>query len=704
MYVQEEYIYSEFIKNYPDKSEPIAIYGIGVDAGLLVPKISDYNLVGLMDKDKKSGMIYDKPIIDYSDILDKKVKKIVIIARPAVLGVIYRRIQKFSLENNIFVGDVRGRDLSKIYQSREVEHPFFEKCISDLESAVSEYDVVSFDIFDTLLVRKTLKPENIFEIMSFEIKKRGYSVDDFLRMRMLAEDNCYKKGINPTLHQIYDEFSKITGCDDEYNREFYRLEIEIEKKFIRPRNKMLDFFNRIKDYKEIYLISDMYLTSDVIAELLGECGYSGYIKIFVSCEHGCSKTEGLFDVFEAEVLKGRKSIHIGDNEISDGKAALSAGLNSFIIMSEREMLENSSFGEATERCSNLIDKISLGLFCNEAFDDPFVLFGTKGKVQLNSHRVISYLFLAPEILYFCCWLIRGVLEKKCEFVMYPSRDAYVLEKICKCIVTNQEITSFPTGVYTYVSRRALYAVSVFNEDDYKNVVAQEYHGSMKELYSERFNLVIEEGISDKENIIKKYYEAATNNCRSERERYLKYLDGLGIGVKKLAFIDFVAAGTVQNGLRKIINNDIQGFYFLKRNTDDADREKNIRVESFYPSKGDFELEANIYQFYLFFELILTSSEATFNYIDENMIPVMGEENRTKSQIQTVMEMQDEMIRFADELSLLHPDLSRELIDWKLPDILVGFLGKEYSTIDCKEVLSMVLKDEYIARQFNIFDQ
>ena len=70
MYNQEEFIFTEFKKNYRDTREPIVIYGIGVDAGKLVSKIPEYNIVGLMDGKQKSGEIHGKPIIDYKEVLE----------------------------------------------------------------------------------------------------------------------------------------------------------------------------------------------------------------------------------------------------------------------------------------------------------------------------------------------------------------------------------------------------------------------------------------------------------------------------------------------------------------------------------------------------------------------------------------------------------------------------------------------------------
>lgn len=710
MYNQDEFIFTEFKKNYEDANEPIAIYGIGVDAGRLIPKIPEYNIVGLMDGKQKSGEIYGKAIIDYKEVLELGVKKIIIVARPAVLGVIYHRIEDFVKKNHIFVGDVRGRNLADEYRTREIDIPYFHKNWDNLRIACEQHDIVTFDIFDTLIMRKTMLPKDIFEIVEAEYANYDWSIPEFANYRMQAEDHCYKEKINPTIYQIYDEIGCITNCPRYVLNRYQEKEISTEKLFLCARKSMLDFFNCIKDKKEIYLISDMYLTSDILNDFLHACGYTGYKEIYVSCEHGCSKNDGLFEKFISEGTNRHRVLHIGDNENADGKSAEDAGLDSFLIMSKMEMLENSTYNVLVDKAGAILDKIAIGLFCNRAFDNPFALYGTKGKFKLDNHRDIAYLLIAPEILYFTCWLIKNIIESKCDYVIYPSRDAFVLQKICSKIINNQSITDYPKGKYIYVSRRALYAATSFKQKDIDFIASHEYRGTVSGLFKDRFNIEIKENIVGYDinkvlEIAEEYGDSILEKCRGERNNYIHYLEKCEISDKnKLAFIDFVAAGTIQNGLRKLLINDIQGFYFLKRNTDDIDKENNIHVISFYPSKGDFELDANIYKYYLFFELVLTSPEATLNYITSDLEPIFLQEKRSRKEIDIIMEMQEELIKFADEVSTLHPDILNECIEKNMPDVIVGFLGKEYSDIVCDDVLSMVLTDEYLSRTFNIFDR
>ena len=708
MYNQDEFIYDEFKKNYTDKKEAIVIYGIGIDTGKLIPKIQEYNIIGLMDGKQKTGQIYGKRIIDYNELLEFCVKKIIIVARPAVLSVIYHRIEKFTKENGIFVGDVQGRNMADMFCNCENDIPYFKKSWIDLKNACAKHNIITFDIFDTLIVRKTALPKDIFDVVEKDLAKFDFYIPNFAEIRMKAEEICYQKKINPTIYQIYDEIKSMTKCSEKIKSKYLEKEISTEKKFLCARKSMLDFFNDIKEKKEIYLISDMYLTSVILKDILMECGYTDFKSIFVSCEHGCSKSNGLFEKFIEEDECRKNALHIGDNETLDGKSAENAGLDVFLIMNKIEMLENSSYRGILDKTESLLDRISIGLFCNRAFDNPFALHGTKGKLRINNHKDVAYLFIAPEILYFSCWLINSIIKSSCDYVIYPSRDAFVLQKICLAITMNQKIEDFPEGHYTYVSRRALHAATVFEQADVERIVAHEYNGSTLEVFKNRFNVILPEAIEGYNldvamKLAKKYSGCILDRCQKERENYLAYLEQNKLeSKKKLAFIDFVAAGTIQNGLRKLLHNDIQGFYFLKRKTDDIDREHNLHVRSFYPSKGDFELDVNIYRLYLFFELLLTSPEATLNYISDDLKPIFLQEERGRDEIGMVMEMQDEILQFANEVSKLHPSIITEYIDRNFPDMITGFMEQEYSDIECEKMLSMDLTDEYFAKTFNIF--
>lgn len=709
MYNEEEYIYSEFVKNFISfKKEPIVLYGISERTGNLLKHIMDFNVIGLMDGKRRSGIIWDKPILNEQQVVDEKVHTIIIIARSAVLGMIYHRIEKFVQKNHINVYDIHGVDLSDKFRNQECDIPYYHMNWEVMRQACAKYDIVTFDVFDTLLVRKTLFPRDIFGLVERQMRFCETPIKDFQKMRINAEYQWYKRGVNPTIVQIYEELGRLCDVKKTIAHKYMETELETEFMSIAPRMSMRNFFNEVRKDKPVYLISDMYLSSVFIQKILTKCGYEGYSDLLVSCEYGCSKRNGLFECIQKKFSGGKKILHIGDDEVADDVCAREAGLGSFHIMNGRELLANSSYNALLEQVDGLFDHLMIGLLCYKAFDDPFVFYEKKGKLAVYDQRLVAYLFCAPVFTAFCIWMMQKIRKENCEFIIYPARDAYVLEKICEIIKKKQQVDDFPDGKYLYTSRRSLNAATIFSRSDIERIARHEYYGGVPQLFWERFHINIGEDSKNKElsQLIDKYEKDILESCQRERENYLYYIYGeVGRIFKKIASIDFIAAGSVQSGLCKLMpEKEVIGFYFQKKTTAHKEMKEDMLTYSFYEPCGEFEMNANIYQFYLFLELVLTSPEPTFYSMSTSNAPVFMKEVRNQSQIDLIMDMQDAILEYVDDISELYPDLMCENISTTLPDQILGFLGKEYSEITNEEILNMILTDEYMSKRFNIFDK
>ena len=658
-----------------------------------------------------------KPILDYTDVVRLGVKTIVVIARPAVVGVIYHRISEFCSEHGITVYNLKGNDLKEVYASQEQDIPYFHQNIQQLREEIDRHGVISFDVFDTLIMRKVLYPTDIFTVMEKEINQEGNR--DFLpfaALRMQAEEQLYKEGKNPTLEEIYERFQSLSGVSQSFKDELASWEIATETKFLIPRREMLELFNSIKGKKEIYLISDMYLPRRIIAGLLEKCGYDGYGGLYVSCEEKLVKNGGLLERFvsrmEQRGYNRRDCLHIGDNYEADIRGAREAGMDAFWIMSARELLESSCYRKLLALDLDFMDHIAIGLLCERAFHDPFALYGTRGKPRIGSVRDFAYVFIAPIVFYFTVWMMRRVCRSECDYILYPSRDAYLIEKLCNSICAGQKVDGFPKGEYFYASRRAMMAATIRNDKDIKRMVDMDFSGSIGQLFDRRFHVTVdssawEHRTDDREALvhcIEKYRQDIFAQSERERRNYCRYIQRTGIrGSHRVAFIDLVAAGKVQDGLEKLTQDkEIRGFYFLRRkpNADEIDRD--IQVESFFPSKGAFEIDWNVYKFYLFLEIVLTSPEPTFHSVADDGGMCFMEETRSREHRGVVNDMQESIGEYAEIFTSLCPELLSAPFNERVSDTILGFMDKEYTTLDIPEVSSLVLTDEFLGQAFNIF--
>lgn len=79
-----------------------------------------------------------------------------------------------------------------------------------------------------------------------------------------------------------------------------------------------------------------------------------------------------------------------------------------------------------------------------------------------------------------------------------------------------------------------------------------------------------------------------------------------------------------------------------------------------------------------------------------------EETRTKEHCEAVREMQQGILNYAKEFADLCPDLLAGAVNQMVPDAILGFLDETYTDLDLGEILSMVLSDEFLGRNYNIF--
>lgn len=194
-----------------------------------------------------------------------------------------------------------------------------EKLIDKL----SQYDVVSFDVFDTLIFRPYEKPTDLF----FELEKEN-GLFDFHDVRIQSEIDARslsKKGHQEVdIQDIYEEVEKHYKFKKE---EYVRREIDKEVSICYANPDFLDVCRllSIKGVKMI-AVSDMYLPAKVIRTILEKCGYTNINDIYVSCEYGAGKYDGsLQRVVHERIGLEKKIIHIGDNYGSDVKNSNRAG-------------------------------------------------------------------------------------------------------------------------------------------------------------------------------------------------------------------------------------------------------------------------------------------------------------------------------------------------------------------------------------------
>lgn len=671
MKAEWRYVVDKFCENFEKyKSQNIILYGIGKHTSAIINHVGrDFNIIGLMDAEKAGEELWGYHIYSAVDLLKSDVDMVVVIARPAVHQIIYSRIEKVVQEKGIPVYSFDGTPIERKNVAKIYNNPYFSTDEKQIKEVLSPYSFISFDIFDTLLMRRCLYPRDIFYIVDNRIE---FKVDFiFSELRMAAEQEL-KETAYPCIDEIYNKMQELGNFSDEVKKKLRSLEIEVEKEYIIPRGRMVELYHKcIEQGKTVILISDMYLDRGILEDILKRNCVFGYKELFISCEYGVSKNTGLYEKVIEKYGK-RKWIHIGDNSKADLIAPKKFGADTFKVMSALEMLENSYLEFALEYTNDLYSRIIIGEIIGNLFNDPFALYDSEGVIKIDTLHQLS-MFVAPLMLGYIYWMINIISSLDTSDIIFVARDGFLAKKIYELIRKNRKLTTLPKGKYIYTSGRASTLAAIKEKEDLKKVFA-EYKGNLKELLESVIGLdeYFWSNEADKEELLIANQESVLENAQKENEEFLSYLEKEGINfTHKVIYFDVFSKGTGQDNFERILDKKLYGIY-LNKSISEIERRNTLTYNSMFDSQNHYEKQYGIFKGYSFLEFIFSSPEPCFMRIKSGE-KIFYNEDRTRESILFLNGIQKAILDFCESIEA--NKLSMPLIEHEsqFEDRLFGFL-------------------------------
>ena len=200
----------------------------------------------------------------------------------------------------------------------------------------------SFDVFDTVITRKTATPQGIFLLMQRElVNKKSYNdIPEFIRQNFcelrigaekMARYHYVRNAIEDIkINEIYEALKTTGFLSDSQVERLISLEKHMELQNVVPIKKNIDEIKRLKsENKSVVLISDMYLDNTFIKTmLLSVDEIFKEIPIYVSSDYLKSKSSG--NLYKIVSRKTGSDFgdwkHIGDNVPADILAPQKLGI------------------------------------------------------------------------------------------------------------------------------------------------------------------------------------------------------------------------------------------------------------------------------------------------------------------------------------------------------------------------------------------
>ena len=381
----------------PLQNKKILIYGTGVVARRLAVALEGFQIVGCLDLYKVEGDVEGVPIITWDDIEDGVADVLIIASAVANCREIYDRIiyRCISLHLEVYGGGGENlQDRFSFFLVRPETADYYLRNEMELKKAIEEHDAVSFDLFDTLIMRKTLEPADVFDIVEERLKEKEIVIPQFKKKRQAAEHRTP----NGNIYQIYETLGKMLGLNPTITETILREEIQCERDILIPRTVVVNLFRyAVSLGKIVNILTDMYLPAPILEDILFGLGIEGYRNIYVSCDYDTGKTGELFSHY-LKSAHGLRCLHIGDNRTADIEPATRHGIDTYYIKSAYEMVRISNLRRVLLYENNKCDRLWIGLLISDLFNNPFSLYHSAGVVAVKNVKMLGKLFIAPIVL------------------------------------------------------------------------------------------------------------------------------------------------------------------------------------------------------------------------------------------------------------------------------------------------------------------
>ncbi len=200
---------------------------------------------------------------------------------------------------------------------------------ADIRAAWPFARVVSFDVFDTLLVRKVAAPRDVFLHLATPAPFAAWSLDPVVlaQHRQEAENDARRRGMiargsmEVTLQEIHTVLAERLRRPTSDIPAMVRAEQLVERALCVAHPHLREVFNRaVHDGKVIWCVSDTYHEATFLRELLSECGYALQgVDVVSSADLRASKGEGrvLKQLAATAGVAADAVLHIGDHPRAD---------------------------------------------------------------------------------------------------------------------------------------------------------------------------------------------------------------------------------------------------------------------------------------------------------------------------------------------------------------------------------------------------
>lgn len=295
---------------------------------------------------------------------------------------------------------------------------------------------VSFDVFDTVLVRTFARPTHLFAALGQRLAEQSLTSltpERFAHLRTQAETQARHRRADaePSLTEIHDVLATHLGWNEAQRQLAEQAEIALEREsltIVPPIRAWIEAARAAG--KRLAFVSDMYLPGPVLRSLLDDHHLLQPADlVLVSCDYRVSKASGyLFDrLTDALALPPGAILHLGDHPQSDATVPQARGFNTLPLTATRLGFFEECFLAYQHDTAGLSGRLA-------ATARLARLTGpTNREGAAPALHEIGTGLLGPWLTCFALWTFERARRAGIKRLYYVSRDGQVMRDIALAV-------------------------------------------------------------------------------------------------------------------------------------------------------------------------------------------------------------------------------------------------------------------------------
>lgn len=342
--------------------------------------------------------------------------------------------------------------------------PLFSSTASDEFTAYREQldraEIVSFDIFDTLITRRLSNPATVFDI----IEHRHSAVQSAAiglfpeRMRVagavLAKQNGLRDDVN--IDEIYEDMPFFRNS---------KIEKSVELDAVVAHPLGIKLYNYARETgKRVIIVSDMYLDEATICGMLNRCGIENWDKLFLSSTLGYKKDTGrlfpqVVDYARKLGVEAEQIVHLGDNWEGDVHKAKAAGLKAlrFIPLYDKRSRKFPLTPAQTQKLSQI------GRIWNDFTTQATKLWKERNKGAADDFYMSLGFELTGPLASMMAMYVRTQADKiGAKKIIFMARDGRIIKKAFDTLYAKEISFGNYDVSYAHLSRAVVIPATLQN--------------------------------------------------------------------------------------------------------------------------------------------------------------------------------------------------------------------------------------------------